>query len=205
MSKSKKKQHCYDWPMPAATADAVVWTFGPGGWRILLIERKSDPFAGSWSLPGGFINPEEPPFQACIRELKEETNVSERDFREVGVFGDPGRDPRGWTISFAYYTFQPEGELKARAGDDATRTRWHSMERLPKLAFDHDKIIAKAKDTLAVDLVTTDIARGFFESTFTRLMVNALLNGLARTDNALERLRVFGVVEAAGRGRWKFR
>ena len=191
--------------MPAATADAVVWTFGPSGWRILLIERKSDPFAGSWALPGGFINPDEPPLLACIRELKEETNVSERDFRDIGVFGDPGRDPRGWTISFAFYTFQLEGELKARAGDDAERTRWHSMKRLPKLAFDHDRIIAKARERLAVDLVTTDVARGFFKSTFTRLTVNALLNGLTQTDNALERLRAFGVVEASGRGRWKFR
>jgi 8-oxo-dGTP diphosphatase len=202
---SKKKKHCYDWPMPAATADAVVWTVGPSGWRILLIERKSEPFAGKWALPGGFINPDEPPLQACIRELKEETNVVEADFRPVDVFGDPGRDPRGWTISFAFYTFQPEGELEARAGDDAKRTSWHSMRRLPKLAFDHDKIIAKAKRRLSVDLVTSNLAKPFFRPTFARTTANALLNGLADTKDAVECLRSFGVVESAGRRRWRFR
>lgn len=201
---SKKKQHCYDYPMPAATADAVVWTVGPSGWRILLIERKSEPFAGRWALPGGFINPEEPPLQACIRELQEETNVAATDFREVGAFGDKGRDPRGWTISVAFYTLQKEGELVAKAGDDATKAKWHSMKRLPKLAFDHDKIIAAAKAKLAVDLVTTDLAKRCLDPRFNKKTAEEFVAPFGG-ENPIDFWRALGLVESAGGGKWRFR
>ena len=167
---------CYEYPRPAVTADAVVWTIGDAGWRILLIERKSEPFAGCWALPGGFINPDEPPLQACIRELREETNVAAMDFYDVGAFGEKGRDPRGWTISIAYYTLQKEGELVAKAGDDASSAAWHRMDELPALAFDHDRIIAKAKERLVVDLTTSKILAPLLKKRFSNGELSILLD-----------------------------
>jgi 8-oxo-dGTP diphosphatase len=206
---SKKKPHCYDFPMPAATADAVVWTVGKSGWRLLLIERKSEPFAGKWALPGGFINPEEPPLEACIRELHEETAVKAEDFRDVGVFGDPGRDPRGWTISYAFYTLLPEGQMEAKAGDDASRLAWHPMKALPDLAFDHEKIIEAARRRLAVDLYTTPVARLLLPEAFSAAEAGKLARALDRNaprtgDEIIERLTAFDLVKRGGEGKWKF-
>jgi 8-oxo-dGTP diphosphatase len=206
---SNKKQHCYDYPMPAVTADAVVWTFGDAGWRLLLIRRKSEPFAGRWALPGGFVNPDEPPLEASIRELHEETNVAVSGFREVGTFGDKGRDPRGWTISYAYYALLLQGSVEASAGDDASGAAWHPMDELPKLAFDHDKIIDTAKRRLAVDLYTTPIARPFLPSPFSAREAGKLFRALdknaPRTGNGVvERLSAFDLVKGTRAGDWRF-
>ncbi len=136
--------HAYEHPRPALTADVVV-VRGQGAAReILLIRRAHDPFAGSWALPGGFIDAGETPQDAARRELSEETGIVSADgLRLVGVYGAPGRDPRGWTVSVAYRV-SISGEPAIRAGDDADDARWFAEDQLPPLAFDHDRIVTDA-------------------------------------------------------------
>jgi len=207
MPASKLRFH-YEYPRPAVTADAILWTFGERGWRVLLIQRKSEPFAGRWAIPGGFVNPDEPPRDAAIRELHEETNVLASDFHEVGVFGEKDRDPRGWTISNAFYALLSEGAVRARAGDDASRTRWHTMDDLPALAFDHDRIIDLAKKRLTIDLYTTRVVRPLLATSFTSAQFGAVaraLDGNAPASAvALRRLAAFGLVRRGQTRKWRF-
>ncbi|MFO0867200.1 MAG: NUDIX hydrolase [Gemmataceae bacterium] len=143
-----KKKHVYDYPMPAVTVDiAIVSKDEPR--RILLIRRKSDPFAGAWALPGGFIEMDETLDESARRELQEETGLTTRRLEQVGIFGDPGRDPRGRTISVAYLTEVDPDKLKPAAADDAAEVGWFSLQRPPKLAFDHAKILAAVRKRLA--------------------------------------------------------
>src|SRR4051794_34581436 len=101
MAKTSKKQYCYDYPMPAVTVDTVVVTREAKP-RGLLIKRKPAPCAGNGPTPGGFVEPAETLDAAARRELREETGVAVADVEQLAAFGDPGRDPRGWTISVAY-------------------------------------------------------------------------------------------------------
>src|SRR3954454_6983431 len=100
--------YCYDHPRPAVTVDLAAFAREGDGkgsaLRVLLIRRKHEPFAGRWALPGGFLDIDEPIEDAARRELKEETglDVAGAALTFVGVYGDPGRDPRGRTISIAY-------------------------------------------------------------------------------------------------------
>ncbi|MCY4108475.1 MAG: NUDIX hydrolase [Chloroflexi bacterium] len=125
------------------TVDAV--TVAPsldGGRSVLLIRRGHEPFAGSWALPGGFVDPDEDVEQAARRELLEETGVSAPAMHQIGAFGDPDRDPRGRAISVAFLAVF-ESAPAALAGDDAADARWFPIDRLPKkLAFDHAAILA---------------------------------------------------------------
>src|SRR5215213_10075483 len=93
--------HTYDYPRPSVTVDVVIVTREPTP-RVLLIRRKKDPFAGAWALPGGFVDADEPLAAAAKRELKEETGVDDVDLEQLAAFGDPGRDPRGWTVSVVF-------------------------------------------------------------------------------------------------------
>ena len=105
---------------PAFTVDvALVTSADPP--QLLLIQRKHDPFAGAWALPGGFVDEGEPLAAAAARELQEETSVDPAGVSlvQVGAFGDPGRDPRGWTVTAAYAALVPSSELGVRAADDA--------------------------------------------------------------------------------------
>ena len=82
---------------PSVTVDIVLIALVDGQRSVLLVRRKNPPFAGSWALPGGFVEPHEPLEAAARRELYEETGVTLLSLEQLRAFGEPGRDPRGWT------------------------------------------------------------------------------------------------------------
>jgi ADP-ribose pyrophosphatase YjhB (NUDIX family) len=108
--------------------------------KILLIERKNPP--EGWALPGGFIDYGESAETAAVRELREETGLIASRIDLLGVYSEPGRDPRFHTLSVVYLA-QADGVVQA--GDDAGRAEWFEFDLLPGLiAFDHRRIIADA-------------------------------------------------------------
>ena len=138
-----KKSFTYDYARPAVTADVVLITREAQP-RVLLIQRAHEPFAGAWALPGGFVNADEPIVEAAKRELHEETGLEIALLEQLYTTGDPGRDPRGWTISIAFLARVDAGTLQPRAGDDAAAVKWFRINKLPKLAFDHAMLVQRA-------------------------------------------------------------
>jgi len=147
MAKSAKSKFTYDFPRPALTVDVVLLTREPTP-KLLLIRRLGDPFAGAWALPGGFVEEGETLVTAARRELFEETGVEVGDLEQLVTVGDPGRDPRGWTVSVAYLARANPGEVTPVAADDARAVAWHALNALPTLAFDHAAIVARAATRL---------------------------------------------------------
>ncbi len=127
---------------PALAVDAVVIKNG----RILLVRRKNEPYKGKLALPGGFVEYGERTEDAVLRELREETVMEGKVKKLVGVFSDPGRDPRGHVVSIAYL-IEPKSE-EVRAGDDAAECEWVRIENARDLAFDHADIIKKALEAM---------------------------------------------------------
>ena len=146
-SKSARK-FSYDYPRPALTVDVVLVTREARP-RVLLIQRKHDPFAGTWALPGGFVDEGERLADAARRELQEEAGVRIEDPEQLYAAGDPGRDPRGWTVSVVFLARVDADEVKPLAGDDAAAADWFPLDELPPLAFDHAMIVGRAKTRLA--------------------------------------------------------
>jgi 8-oxo-dGTP diphosphatase len=138
--------YCYEYPRPAVTVDVVVFTWDGERLLALFIRRKTAPFAGRWAIPGGFIDIDEPIEAAARRELREETGLTAAGPLEmVGVFGDPGRDPRGRTISLAHATAVRGPAPKVKGGDDAGEAAWLDAVRPPELAFDHAAVLEAAR------------------------------------------------------------
>ncbi len=135
-----EKKFCYEFPRPSVTVDIVVVTRDARP-RVLLIRRKHAPFAGMWAIPGGFVDMDESLENAARRELREETGVTGRKLEQLATFGEPGRDPRGRTISVVYLTRVDAAQVQPRGADDAQEAAWHNLARLPKLAFDHREIL----------------------------------------------------------------
>jgi 8-oxo-dGTP diphosphatase len=124
---------------PALATDCVVVD---ARGRVLLVRRGHPPFKGKYALPGGFVDVGETVEDACRRELMEETGVTARKLQLIGVYSDPGRDPRGHTCSVAYAT-RVRSAVPA-AGGDATGVEWVKNPSRMDLAFDHRRILADA-------------------------------------------------------------
>jgi 8-oxo-dGTP diphosphatase len=137
------KKHCYDYPRPSVTVDIVLFYAAKDGLEVLLIQRAKEPFQDLWALPGGFVDENESLEQAAARELLEETKLRRAKFKQIGAFGDPGRDPRGHTVSIAFAAIL-KSRPKVEGSDDAKAAAWQAVKRLPKLSFDHKKIIRAA-------------------------------------------------------------
>ena len=139
--------YIYDYPRPAVTADSVVIANEKEP-KVLLIQRGNEPFKGQWALPGGFLNMDETTEQCAVRELEEETGLKVTEIKQIGAYSKVDRDPRGRTITVAYLAIIDKVE-NVKGLDDAAKAQWFPISNLPKLAFDHEEIIADAKKILS--------------------------------------------------------
>lgn len=138
-----------EYPKPALSADVVALAFDGSRLHVLLIERKKEPFAGRWALPGGFVEPNENVEQAAVRELLEETGLRVARVEQLRTYSEPGRDPRGWVVSVAHLALVRWSERQVAAGDDAGRAEWRPLSKAKGLAFDHDHML-----DLAIERIT---------------------------------------------------
>jgi 8-oxo-dGTP diphosphatase len=122
---------------PVPNADIIIEKEG----RIVLIKRLKDPFKGMLALPGGKMDYGETIEDAAIREALEETSIKVRLKGIMGVYSEPGRDPRYHAMSIVFVAEPEEGELKA--GSDAAEAVWMDVSEIDtaRMSFDHGKVI----------------------------------------------------------------
>lgn len=142
--------YSYEYPRAAMTADAVIFGFDGQDLQVLLVERGVEPYKGCWAFPGGFLKMTETIEECARRELMEETGLESGYMEQLGVFSDVERDPRGRVITTAFYALVRMTEVKG--GDDAAEARWFRIKDVPRLAFDHDRILRVAVQRLREDL-----------------------------------------------------
>ncbi|WP_071675594.1 NUDIX hydrolase [Nioella nitratireducens] len=179
--------YTYDYPHPAVTADICIFSIRDGKLHVLLIKRLVDPFKDSWAIPGGFIKMDEDLIDGARRELEEETGVADVPLEQLGAYGTPDRDPRERVITVAFMALVPSDQMVLAAATDAADARWFDMDDLPKLAFDHDRILADARERLAHKVTNrvTETARAAFQflpEKFTLAQAQAVFETLKGED-----------------------
>jgi 8-oxo-dGTP diphosphatase len=140
-------------PLAGVSDDSEV----VGNWSVLLIKRLNEPFRDHWALPGGFVEIDETLADAATRELSEEAGLDLAKLQplhvplQLGTYGDPGRDPRGRTVSVVYLT-TIDAQQALLAGSDASEARWVSLHEAlaapHAMAFDHAQILRDAAQAL---------------------------------------------------------
>ncbi|MFF7450861.1 MULTISPECIES: NUDIX domain-containing protein [unclassified Streptomyces] len=153
----------------AVTVDLAVLTVSEGALCALLVERGQEPYAGRWALPGGFVRPDESAERAARRELAEETGLSDVSglhLEQLRTYSEPDRDPRMRVVSVAFAALLPDPP-EPHGGSDAADARWMPCDRARPLAFDHDRILADARERVGAKLEYTCLATAFCPAEFT--------------------------------------
>jgi len=148
----------------AHTVVAVVFQVRAGQLQVLLWERALEPFTGSWSLPAGELAPDETLEQSIRRHLAAKVDVRElAHLEQLETRSEPGRSPLRRELATAYLGLVPAGVDPVLPAD----TRWHPVDRLPPLAFDHEPIVLAGRERLRAKLSYTNIGFALAPAAFT--------------------------------------
>jgi ADP-ribose pyrophosphatase YjhB (NUDIX family) len=142
---------------------AVVFQVRGARLQVLLWERAKEPFAGAWSLPGGYLDPDETLERSIRRHLAVKVDVREvAHLEQLETRSEPGRHPREWQLATAYMGLVPIDLDPGLPGD----TRWHPVDHLPELAFDHGDITLAGRERLRAKLSYTNVGFALAPETF---------------------------------------
>ena len=130
-----------DYEQPGITVDLVIFTVNQHTLKVMLAKRAEAPYAGYWSLPGGFLLVGESLEDAAFRVLKEKTGVTNVYLEQLYTFGRPNRDPRARVITVAYFALIPWENLDQPESEKVANLTWSSVDKFPRLAFDHKEIL----------------------------------------------------------------
>lgn len=134
-----KNYNISDFERPSIATDVVVFSVTKedvkdtrqlpiGKLQVLLINRAAYPYKDYWALPGGFCQKDEEVYETARRELYEETNIKDAYLNLSGIYGDVGRDPRGWIISHAFLALVDGSKCSLRADTDAWEAKWFDID-----------------------------------------------------------------------------
>jgi 8-oxo-dGTP diphosphatase len=181
------------------TVDLVIFALRDDRLHVLLIRRGMPPFKGQWALPGGFIRAGESLLEAARRELREETGVRDVYIEQLYTFGDPGRDPRGRTVTVAYYALLTGEDQTLVSGTDAAEALWWPVQQHPSLAFDHEDILDYAVERLKTKLEYTTVGFQLLPKAFTltdlQRVYEAILGRPLDKRNFRRKMLVLGILK----------
>lgn len=165
------------YPLPLSRAhfavDVVVFTIAEDELQVLLIERFEAPFAGFAAVPGGFVWQGETSLQAARRTLLNKAGVEDVFMEQLYTFDALERDPRGHTISVAYYALVPHPWLTIHGGPDTRKPFLAAVGKLPSLAFDHAEIVTYAVGRLRAKIAYSNAIYSLLPATFTLSQLQA--------------------------------
>ena len=143
---------------------AVVLQVREARLQALLWQRAREPYAGAWALPGGALLPDETLAESVRRHLAEKVDVRDLSHLEqLETLSDPGRNPAARELATAYLGLVPAG-VDPRVPED---TRWHPVDALPELAYDHASILLVARERLRAKLSYTNLGFALAPPIFT--------------------------------------
>lgn len=164
-----------------AAVDCIIFGFDGEDLKILLIQRGFEPQKGNWSLMGGFVQPEESFEEAAARILKQLTGLDGVYLEQLYAFGKPERDPVERTISIAFFTLINIHLYEKQLSDDY-HAEWFSLNKIPKLIFDHGIMVDMAREKLKYKAAFHPILFELLPDKFTIPQLHSLYEGVYNTE-----------------------
>src|SRR5687768_5534193 len=164
-----------------AAVDCIIFGFDGQTLKLLLIQRGFEPEKGKWSLMGGFIQPNESSDAAAVRILKSLTGLEGVYLEQLAVFSEPQRDPIERTISTAYFALIDIHQYEKQLTDEY-HPEWVTLTKIPNLIFDHNKMVAMAKEKLRYKAALHPLLFELLPKKFTLPQLQNLYEGVYETS-----------------------
>ncbi len=160
--------------------DCIIFGFDGKNLKALLIKRGFEPQLGNWSLMGGFVKKDEAVEQAAFRILEALTGLSNLYLEQLSTFGEVNRDPGGRVVSVAYFALikindYPQEQMKGH------NAKWFDIGQIPRMIFDHRKMILLAKERLRQKVANHPIGFELLSEKFTLPQLQNLYEAIYET------------------------
>lgn len=146
--------------------DCIIFGFKEKELHILLTRRPLEPNKGEWSLMGGFMDDGESLDEAAGKVLYRYTQQDGVYMEQVGAYGEIDRDTGGRVVSVTYYALVRLEEFDTSLAKEFD-AKWVNITKLPKLIFDHNKMVEDALQLLRYKASLKPIIFEFFDEKFT--------------------------------------
>jgi 8-oxo-dGTP diphosphatase len=187
---------------PVVAVVVVIFTVVDDDLRVLLIRRSAGPFRDYWALPGGLLAEGETLDRAAARKLLDETGVQDVYLEQLYTFGELSRgDGAGRGVAITYFALVQYQQVRLRESD-TWQPQWHSVYKLPALAFDNNAVVDYAVRRLRSKLDYTNVAYSLLPRQFTlsdlQQVYEAILDRELDKRNFRRRMLSLGIIKAAG-------
>ncbi len=167
-----KEYNAREYEAPLMTVDMAIFTIRKDKLHVLLVKRAQHPGIGKWALPGGFIDlvKDKQLVDTARRKLKEKTGIDTPYLEQVETFGSRRRDPRGWSVTVAYFALIASEDIDIASNETSEEIVWAAIEGIPKkynLAFDHNVLFQACYDRLKAKVQYTSLPINLLPQEFT--------------------------------------
>ncbi len=203
----KTKNNSYKFDViigPAVATDVLIFTIKDNKLNVLLIKIASGPYKNKWALPGGLVQINETLDMTAKRVLQEKAGIKGIYLEQLYTFSDLNRDIRGRVISVAYFALVDSDKFNLKTMEKYySDIRWHSVNSLPSLAFDHRKIVKYGYNRLKGKLEYTNIAYGLLPYEFTlpemQKVYEIILDQKLDKRNFRKKIKLLNIIEPTGK------
>jgi 8-oxo-dGTP diphosphatase len=196
---NQNTKYYYEYERPALATDCVIFGFDGGELKLLLLEREREPFKNKWALPGGFVFMNETTGACAKRILLEKAGIKNMFMEQLYTFSDLERDPRERVVSVTYFALVNKHQYEISAGRDTTKAEWFEISKLPKLAFDHSKIlnlaIQRLKGKVSYQPIGFELLNEKFTLTQLQIVYEAILGEVIDKRNFRKKILSMGLLE----------
>ena len=185
---------------PHISVDCVVFGYDFEELSVLLTERsyftdegRGEKIVLGWALPGNLVRDDETLDNSANRIIQEVTGFGNIYLEKFSEFGDPNRlkgekdkewlravreQPDARVVTIAYFGLVKSEEHALKTDSVIWKTEWHPINKIPKLAFDHNQIIEEALQSLRVKLIERPIAFELLPMEFTLAQLQKLYEAI---------------------------
>ncbi len=183
--------------------DVVVFSVINEELHVLLTQTNKPELKGLWAVPGALVAPDESLEEAVERVLTTKTGLKNVLTEQLATFGDPDRDPFGRVVSVAYLALVHADKHVLSTTHEYDAIAWVPVDRLPRMAYDHKKIVRAAAQRLRAKLTYSTIARGILPKEFTLTQMQTvyehILGHPLDKRNFRKKILALGIIEPTGK------